>query len=59
MDKNEPFKVGDHVQLRQFPRIKGVIWDVVPRENMVLVDWSNPDDDVYVRDPHQWLEKIK
>ena len=60
MNDNEPFKLGDRVRLRQFPHIKGVIWDVVPKENMVIVDWGRlyPDEDVYVRDPDQWLEKL-
>jgi hypothetical protein len=58
MNDNEPIAVGDRVRLRQFPDTQGVVWDVVPRENMVIVEWDDPDEDVYVREPRRWLEKI-
>jgi hypothetical protein len=34
---NEPLKIGDRVQLRQFPDVQGYIWDIVPREKMIIV----------------------
>jgi hypothetical protein len=47
MNDNEPLKVGDRVRLRHFPHITGTIWDVSRNEDMVIVDWGNPEDDVY------------
>jgi len=59
MNDNEPLKVGDRVRLRQFPHIDGTIWDVIPRKNMVIIDWSNSEDNAYVTDPQRWLEKVQ
>jgi hypothetical protein len=55
-----PFKVGDRIRLRDFPHITGTIWDVSRNEDMVIVDWNDPDEreNVYVTNPQRWLEKI-
>jgi hypothetical protein len=55
---NEPLKIGDRVQLRQFPDVQGYIWDIVPREKMVIVQWDDPEEDVYVRNVQHYLQKI-
>lgn len=58
MNDNDPLTVGDLVRLRQFPDEWGIVWDVIPKENMVIVQWDDPAEDVYVREPRRWLEKI-
>jgi len=58
MNDNEPLRVGDRVRLRQFPHVQGYVWDRWPEENMVIVAWEDDEQDVYVRDPRRWLEKI-
>lgn len=58
MNDNEPVQVGDRVRLRQFPHVEGTVWDKWPEEDMVIVSWNDPEEDVYVRDPRLWLEKI-
>jgi hypothetical protein len=59
MNDNEPLKVGDRVRLRQFPRIEGTIWDIRPKEDTVLVEWNDPEENIYVTNPRRWLEKIQ
>jgi len=56
MDK-QSFKVGDRVRLRG-TCMQGTIWDVILKENTVIVDWGNLDDEAQVVDPQRWLEKI-
>jgi hypothetical protein len=58
MNDNEPLAVGDHVRLRQFPSTHGTIWDIMSKEDTVIVEWNDPDEDVYVTSPRRWLEKI-
>jgi len=38
--------------------MQGTIWDVILKENTVIVDWGNLDDEAQVVDPQRWLEKI-
>lgn len=58
MNDNEPLQIGDRVRLRQSPHVQGYVWDRWPEENMVIVAWENDEEDVYVREPRRWLEKI-
>jgi len=58
MNDNEPIAVGDRIRLRQFPDTVGVVWDIMSKENTVVVEWNDPDEDVYVHEPRRWLEKI-
>jgi hypothetical protein len=60
MNDNQPLARGDRVQLREFPHIQGYVWDTgwMAKQNMVIVQWDDPEEDVYVTDPQRHLQKI-
>jgi hypothetical protein len=57
---NEPLKVGDRVQLRQFPSVQGYVWDKLSTEDTVIVKWDDEhtDENIYVTNPQRWLQTI-
>jgi hypothetical protein len=46
------------VQLRQFPDVQGYVWDTGWLPEMVIIQWDDPDEDVYVRNVQHYLQKI-
>ena len=43
----ENFKVGDRVQRRGFPHIRGKVWSI--ERGVVIVKWDDREENAYVR----------
>lgn len=55
MRNDQQLAVGDRVQRRQFPHVRGTVWSI--ERGMIIVKWDDRDENAYVRDP-QRLQKI-
>ena len=55
MNDNNPIAVGDVVQRRGQPFMRGVVWSV--ERGMIIVQWDDPDENCHIRNPPK-LEKV-
>jgi hypothetical protein len=59
---NEPLAVGDRVQRRDQPWLKGTVWSI-DVGGVVIVEWdgedpNDPDENACFHEPQRWLQKI-
>jgi hypothetical protein len=55
VNDNDPIAEGDTVQRRGHPSLRRSVWSI--EDDMIIVEWEDPDENAYIRDPRQ-LEKI-